>query len=111
MSSTTDAGSLAGPDATANVNIFDPDPENSRHPQEMYRALRAVAPVVPLDGVGHLLTTKEAALECFRRPDVFSSAATGPTLPMGTVRPLIPLQIDPPEHVKYRKILDPLFAP
>ena len=30
---------------------------------------------------------------------------------MGTVRPLIPLQIDPPDHVKYRKILDPLFAP
>ena len=30
---------------------------------------------------------------------------------MGSVRPLIPLQIDPPEHKKYRKILDPLFAP
>ena len=27
------------------------------------------------------------------------------------VRPLIPLQIDPPDHKKYRKILDPLFAP
>ena len=26
-------------------------------------------------------------------------------------RPLIPLQIDPPDHRKYRKILDPLFAP
>ena len=30
---------------------------------------------------------------------------------MGNVRPLIPLNIDPPEHSKYRKILDPLFAP
>ena len=27
------------------------------------------------------------------------------------IRPLIPLQIDPPDHKKYRKILDPLFAP
>ena len=27
------------------------------------------------------------------------------------VRPLIPLSIDPPDHKKYRKILDPLFAP
>jgi cytochrome P450 len=27
------------------------------------------------------------------------------------VRPLIPLQIDPPDHKKFRKILDPLFAP
>jgi cytochrome P450 len=26
-------------------------------------------------------------------------------------RPLIPLQIDPPDHKKYRKLLDPLFAP
>ena len=26
-------------------------------------------------------------------------------------RPLIPLQIDPPDHRKYRKLLDPLFAP
>ncbi len=24
---------------------------------------------------------------------------------------MIPLQIDPPEHKKYRKILDPIFAP
>ena len=30
---------------------------------------------------------------------------------LGNVRPLIPLRVDPPEHVKYRKILDPLFAP
>ena len=26
-------------------------------------------------------------------------------------RPMIPLQIDPPEHKKYRKLLDPIFAP
>ena len=30
---------------------------------------------------------------------------------MKTARPLIPLQVDPPDHRKYRKILDPLFAP
>ena len=30
---------------------------------------------------------------------------------MGNVWPLIPLQIDPPDHLKYRKLLDPLFAP
>jgi cytochrome P450 len=106
MEATTDSGGY-GPE----VNIFDLDPETSRHPQEMYRALRDIAPVLSLDGMGHMLTTREAALECFRRPEVFSSAATQGTLAMGTVRPLIPLQIDPPDHVKYRKILDPLFAP
>ena len=29
----------------------------------------------------------------------------------GNTLPLIPLNIDPPEHVKYRRLLDPLFAP
>ncbi len=99
------------PEAPEGFHAFSFDPESSRHPQEMYRALRAAAPVVSLDGMGHVLTTKEAALEAFRQPDVFSSAATVDVLSMGSVRPLIPLQIDPPDHVKFRKILDPLFAP
>jgi cytochrome P450 len=30
---------------------------------------------------------------------------------LGNVRPLIPLNVDPPQHAKYRKLLDPLFAP
>ena len=30
---------------------------------------------------------------------------------LGNIRPLIPLQIDPPDHAKYRRILDPLFTP
>jgi cytochrome P450 len=30
---------------------------------------------------------------------------------LGNERPLIPLSVDPPIHIKYRKILDPLFAP
>src|SRR3954462_4191536 len=106
MEATTDSDAHG-----SEVNLFDLDPETSRHPQQMYRALRDTAPVLSVDGMGHVLTTREAAQECFRRPDVFSSAATQTTLAMGSVRPLIPLQIDPPDHVKYRKILDPLFAP
>ena len=30
---------------------------------------------------------------------------------IGQQRPLIPLQIDPPDHVKYRRVLDPHLAP
>ena len=30
---------------------------------------------------------------------------------LGNVRPLIPLNVDPPKHSKYRKLLDPLFRP
>jgi cytochrome P450 len=95
----------------SDVSLFTVDAETSRQPQQMYRALRDAAPVLTIDGVGHVLTTREAAQECFRQPKVFSSAATLRTLHLGTDRPLIPLQVDPPDHKKYRKILDPLFAP
>jgi cytochrome P450 len=30
---------------------------------------------------------------------------------LGNLRPLIPLNVDPPMHAKYRKLLDPLFTP
>jgi cytochrome P450 len=43
-----------------------------------------------------------------RHHELFSSASD---LALGNVRPLIPLNIDPPAHSKYRKLLDPLFAP
>jgi hypothetical protein len=66
--------SYSEPAAPEGAELFSLDPETNRHPQEMYRALRATAPVLSLDGMGHVLTTKEAAMEAFRRPEVFSSA-------------------------------------
>jgi cytochrome P450 len=42
-------------------------------------------------------------------PEIFSSGIDA--VAIGQVRPLIPLQIDPPEHKNYRKLLDPIFAP
>ena len=44
-----------------------------------------------------------------QHPEVFSSAMEA--VDLGQTVPLIPLQVDPPEHVKYRKLLDPIFAP
>jgi cytochrome P450 len=43
-----------------------------------------------------------------RHHESFSSRVD---LHLGNVRPLIPLNVDPPKHSKYRKLLDPLFAP
>ena len=43
-----------------------------------------------------------------RHHELFSSAVE---MSLGNVRPLIPLNVDPPKHSKYRKLLDPLFAP
>src|ERR1700678_1067365 len=85
------------------------DPETAAHPQPMYKMLRDSAPVMPVEGVGVVITRKAEAEEVFRHPEVFSSNADA--LDLKNPRPLIPLQIDPPEHKKFRKLLDPIFAP
>ena len=51
----------------------------------------------------------EEVRHVLKHPEIFSSGIDA--VHIGQVRPLIPLQIDPPEHKSYRKILDPLFAP
>src|SRR3954471_13835944 len=85
------------------------DPEMLRHPQPVLKALRESAPVLAVDGMGVLLNRRDLIDEAFRNPEVFSSNMSA--VDLGNVRPLIPLQIDPPQHKTYRKILDPLFAP
>jgi cytochrome P450 len=61
----------------------------------------------PMDGL--TLTFSRALTDhVLRHHELFSSVGG---LDLGNIRPLIPLNVDPPEHSKYRKILDPLFAP
>jgi len=81
-------------------------------PQDFYRDLLGHAPVVRVEtpfGPQVLVARRAEVEEVFRNPTVFSSDMDATSL--GNVRPLIPLQIDPPDHVRYRRILDPLFAP
>jgi cytochrome P450 len=85
------------------------DPESARHPQPVYKMLREAEPVMRVEGVGVVLTRRAEIEEVFREPLTFSSNMDA--IDLSNVRPLIPLQIDPPEHKKFRKILDPLFAP
>jgi cytochrome P450 len=77
-------------------------------PQPHYARMRARRPVLRVPGA--VQTTTRAALDtALRNPEIYSSGMDG--APLGNDRPLIPLQIDPPLHLKYRKLLDPLFAP
>ncbi|MDA8048307.1 MAG: cytochrome P450 [Actinomycetota bacterium] len=46
-----------------------------------------------------------------RNARVFSSRFGAGAGGLGNDRPMIPLQIDPPEHKKYRKLLDPFLEP
>jgi cytochrome P450 len=44
-----------------------------------------------------------------RHPEIFSSAMDL-QMALGTERPMIPQQIDPPEQTRYRRLLDPHFS-
>ena len=81
----------------------------AREPQPTYEMLRRSSPILRLEGVGVLASSRAAVDEILREPEVFSSNMSATDLK--NRRPLIPLQIDPPAHRNYRKILDPLFAP
>lgn len=77
-------------------------------PQPMYKALRESAPVFRSPQV--VVLSRLADIEmALKRTDLFSSNMDA--VDLGNLRPLIPLQIDPPDHAKYRRILDPLFTP
>jgi len=85
------------------------NPEVARNPQPIYSMLQVNSPVFRLDEVGVIVSSRAGVDELLRNPDVFSSGVSAHDLK--AKRPLIPLQIDPPEHRTYRRILDPLFAP
>ncbi len=77
-------------------------------PQPRYKALiEAGGLVEPMEGMA--LSFDRGNTEfVLRHHELFSSRVE---MHLGNVRPLIPLNVDPPRHSKYRKLLDPLFAP
>ena len=83
-----------------------------RHPQQTYRELRDTGAVIPargLSGPAVIVSRRTEIDEVFRHPEIYSSALHHGRL--GNVRPLIPIEIDPPDHRKFRRILNPLFTP
>jgi cytochrome P450 len=85
---------------------FDLDPAD---PQSIYNMLREHSPILRTEQGGTMIARHEDAEFALRHAELFSSDMDA--ISIGNVRPLIPLQINPPEHVKYRRLLDPLFAP
>jgi len=88
----------------------DLDLEGLANPQPIYKALRDAGPVVEMDDIGMVIVGGDAEVRhVLQHPEVFSSGIDA--VEIGQVRPLIPLQIDPPHHKNFRKLLDPIFAP
>ncbi len=102
--------STSGPDSNPLGGM---DPEMAANPQPTFKVMRDDMPVMPIDmpsgARGILLSRKEEIMETLRHPEIFSSNMDA--VDLKNKRPMIPLQIDPPEHKKFRKLLDPLFAP
>lgn len=97
-----------GSDVEGNAREQLMDAETSRHPHPTYESLRDAGAVVPVEGLGVLVTSHAAVEEVLQHPETFSSSFDAANLQ--NERPLIPLQIDPPDHRKYRMLLNPLFS-
>ncbi len=84
------------------------DPDAAAAPQASYAAAIAECPVHRNDDGSFTVVTREAVDTVLRDPATFSSRGA---VSLGAADPLIPLEVDPPDHLRYRKLLDPIFAP
>ena len=78
------------------------------HPQTVYYDKAKNVRAEHIEGVLHLYRHADITA-VNRHPDVLGTGGRGGA--MGNDNPLIPLEIDGPEHRKWRRVLDPMFAP
>ena len=86
-------------------------PDFTKTPHPYYKHMRDTNPVLRTqsmygDGTGMIWVAKhddiETALRC---PELYSSKFNRDSAP------LVPINYDPPDHLRYRRLLDPLFGP
>ncbi|MDT7764814.1 MAG: hypothetical protein QOC63_4234 [Mycobacterium sp.] len=89
---------------TANINDLPFATDRSRAWRELREAGEAVT-----SGEEIVLTSASAVEFAAKKPEIFSSARAFDRL--GSPVPLVPIAIDPPDHTRFRRILDPFFSP
>ena len=93
---------------TGRVNLF--DPEIGANPQPVYAELRAKCPVARSSwGDAPVISRYDDVAWGLRHPELFSSEMEK-LIALGTERPMIPQQLDPPAQTRYRRLLDPHFS-
>ncbi len=114
MTDTVDPGDNAGTTGApfdAGTLLFSMDCAADPHPA--YRRLREECPVARSagfdGGTSWYISRYDDVMWALKHPEVFSSGAEA--ISIGQEHPLIPLQVDPPEHAHYRRLLDPEFSP
>jgi cytochrome P450 len=73
-----------------------------------WKMLRDAGPVVFMNGA-YYVTSREDVLAALCSPNLFSAQLA--LQPPGSPVPVLPSAFDPPEHTRYRKILQPYFSP
>ncbi|MEX3646584.1 MULTISPECIES: cytochrome P450 [Mycolicibacterium] len=73
-----------------------------------WKTLRDTGRVVFVDGWFYL-SHRDDVLAALRKPELFSSKKAFDVL--GSPLPLVPISFDPPEHTRFRKMLQPFFSP
>lgn len=89
-------------------NLF--DPAIAACPHAAYRRLVDEAPVIRMPVTDSpIICRYDDVMYALRHPEIFSSEMSE-QMALGTDRPMIPQQLDPPVQTRYRKLLDPLFS-
>jgi cytochrome P450 len=97
------------PDPTTGTIDFT-DPAFTACPQPVYAQVLEHFRVATAAVIGApVLSRYEDVTWALRHPEIFSSAMDV-HVALGTERPMIPLQVDPPLQTRYRKILDHRFS-
>lgn len=101
----------SSPELSTDFDIH--DPTNADTVYDTYAELRSKCPVAHSTAYGgHWVFTKYDDIhEIVRNPEVFSSECVNVPPTIGQDGPMIPIEIDPPDHTVYRQLLTPLFSP
>lgn len=91
------------------------DPQIVRDPASVFGPIREEHPLLHSDRYGGfwLLTRYDDVTAAANDHESFTSAVAGTTLIPSTqprTDPLLPIELDPPEHTRYRALVNPVFA-
>jgi cytochrome P450 len=96
------------------ANFDHHDPRLSTCSAEVYDTMRDRCPVAHSDRHGGfwILSNYQLVHYALQHHELFTTAQSV-TIPagLGNRRPLLPMEVDPPVHIKYRSLLNPVFAP
>ena len=74
-----------------------------------YATIRNAGPVIRGPRGRYVIASGEAVEFVLKHPELFSSQRASDAA--GSPLPMVPLAFDPPEHTRYRRILQPFFSP